>query len=632
MKIRMDGVLLLAATALVGVLVAGCDGGEAGALPGDSVVETGYLSCVSGQPGCPDALQCVDADGAPECVPLPDSCIGEVNCACAGATLCAADTECYDDSTGLGFQCFKGPQQGICNTDAECGKDERCHSGPDVCYPSCPVCEDCNGICIPDDVVPPGATSCSSHGDCAEDQHCNAEEVCLGSCDDCTDCNGWCVAGLLQEGDALIVEQAQALHLVRQLKTPITLTADGVTGRWPPVQQGSRVLLNYEMGPGKPIVQMIKTDGTTQFTFDAAEADWAADCTRIGPVRFWSQQSAFFYQVGWTPACAGPDAPAPRLRVIGLDGAPKSMAETPSNFHITSSTLSAKLQYVRLEIAGADNRVRWGVFDPADGGLQETGSFVVDGIPALPPINLISGGALFTGLGSTSTTIYRLLFNVEQPQVLATLDQATILAHPLHISAQETEFLTASAAQLFRINGAGQEAIAEIAGGAPELQLAATPDGTAVLEATLSELRVINTSTGDVTTKKKGDVPKWFQGDGACPSVAGPIHMSADGQFASLSVAGGFKIGDCPDGGEENPPPAESWVVNTTSLGHFSAPHVGRAPPRISKNGRAAFLSPGPDGGCVQPMVYSGTLNKTEPWAKTLCDPVDAWWVDVVTD
>ena len=147
----------------------------------------------------------------------PIECFIECNLTCGQAFGCDCADKCGVEE----------PKPDFCVTDDQCGEGEFCAT--DICVGSCPVCLDCNHVCMPEldpepEPEPDPALVCllqcqstcaEISGDCgcheacgleepppptfcAADDHCPGDQVCdttlcVPSCPLCADCNFVCV-------------------------------------------------------------------------------------------------------------------------------------------------------------------------------------------------------------------------------------------------------------------------------------------------------------------------------------------------------------------------------------------------------------------------------------------------------
>lgn len=98
---------ILCALCVLGLPLAGClKDAKDGKIPGEAVIETGYLSCAVVSEACPGEMRCVEDDGDLVCLPLPAACGGALTCACFGDTMCGGES-CV--SLGGGIACEPAP-------------------------------------------------------------------------------------------------------------------------------------------------------------------------------------------------------------------------------------------------------------------------------------------------------------------------------------------------------------------------------------------------------------------------------------------------------------------------------------------------------------------------------------------
>lgn len=147
----------------------------------------------------------------------PLQCLIECSVNCGQAFGCGCEELCGIEPEPPEF----------CVSDDDCGEGDSCNT--DICVGSCPLCQDCNHVCMPDIEPEPEpepdpalvcmlqcqATCAEISGDCgcaeqcgveppppptfcAGDEHCPGEQVCdtslcVPSCPLCADCNFACV-------------------------------------------------------------------------------------------------------------------------------------------------------------------------------------------------------------------------------------------------------------------------------------------------------------------------------------------------------------------------------------------------------------------------------------------------------
>ncbi len=185
-RVNIRSWTLLTSASLALVTVSGCldDKGDGG---GNTVIETGYLSCAP-DPACSgSAVLCHEADEDTKCVDLPDACDGAATCECLGDLVCG-NRECSDaDGTQLscapatGNTCLPGawyPSSDGCN-ECLCGADGvadnlgctkiECLYDPCAgleCGAACSLCDPADPDCV----------------ETTEEKFCNAD----GQCSDIT--------------------------------------------------------------------------------------------------------------------------------------------------------------------------------------------------------------------------------------------------------------------------------------------------------------------------------------------------------------------------------------------------------------------------------------------------------------
>lgn len=201
------GLVALCALSLAMAFGAGCTDDPAENPGGNTIIETGYLSCAT-DASCPEGALCSSSKGAQACLPLPDACAGKVDCACLGATVCAKDTTCIDGADGSSLSCESAadtctPGETFeasdgCNTctcppsgkktDAACTamacvydpcQDKACGDECNPCDPNDATCGKPGGAAVP--VAP---TWCNAASECVSDDP--ASLGCEGDPDACT--------------------------------------------------------------------------------------------------------------------------------------------------------------------------------------------------------------------------------------------------------------------------------------------------------------------------------------------------------------------------------------------------------------------------------------------------------------
>ena len=166
--------------------VAVCGGGQPGPGPdicladsdcGDGEVcdDTKCFDCGDGGI-CPAVCfgECVDQD-----VEEPTLCLTDA--ACGFAEICD-HSECHSAPCPEGFscpavchgECVEADQPAFCGDDGDCGEGEFC---AEACVPSCPVCEDCNNVCLPKDAIDPDPDP-GEPALCLVDDDCDGELTC----------------------------------------------------------------------------------------------------------------------------------------------------------------------------------------------------------------------------------------------------------------------------------------------------------------------------------------------------------------------------------------------------------------------------------------------------------------------
>lgn len=133
------GLLLFALTLPLAACLAESKSGK---LPGELVIETGYLACqvVAGE--CSGEMRCVTTDGEVVCVPVPSACASAPSCGCLGDRLCG-ERGC--DEIIDGYACATtAPAPGVDIVEPSDAHGDTVSPSPDVTEPS-PSCDDLGG-------------------------------------------------------------------------------------------------------------------------------------------------------------------------------------------------------------------------------------------------------------------------------------------------------------------------------------------------------------------------------------------------------------------------------------------------------------------------------------------------------
>ena len=174
-----------------------------------------FGDCCSDKPVVCDGEDPVEPDEPEEPVEDPQQCFIECSLTCGQAFGCDCADKCGVEE----------PKPEFCTTDDDCGDGDFCNTS--TCVGSCPVCLDCNHVCMPipepqpepdPEIVcllecqstcaeisgdcgcnekcgveqPPPPTFCVEDDSCPGDQVCDMS-FCVPSCPLCQDCNFICV-------------------------------------------------------------------------------------------------------------------------------------------------------------------------------------------------------------------------------------------------------------------------------------------------------------------------------------------------------------------------------------------------------------------------------------------------------